>query len=494
MNSKRTKRGEEEEFFRPSDEIEEAEARKLQEIAERAEKKALERLLSKSSEKKEATFLSKVEREQLALRRLEEKRKEKEDQRKAIENAHSRFVSGKTQEERLVEERNRREKEIQERERRQREENKEAKELDFETKAIRDHYLGINEKKRKILKPSEKFSRIFQFEWEADDDTSKSDANPLYCNRLKIHTLFGRGYLAGVDQREQRKGSNFLLSLGEKRLAELKKAEEEDEGLTEKDRLERASARGKVAAALKQMQSSDGQTSMDKLGSHWSEKRLSEMTERDWRIFREDFDIRIEGGRATLPLRFWEEAQFPISVLNAIRDAGYEKPSPIQRQAIPIGMSRRDIIGIAETGSGKTAAFIIPMLSILLQSPPEHLSRCAHEGPLAVIMAPTRELAQQIDEECSKLAKYTDFISACVVGGQSIEEQGFKLRKGVHIVIGTPGRICDCLENNYLVLNQCNYVVLDEADRMVLLSPNNLVNCNVYCRWTWASRLRLSLF
>jgi ATP-dependent RNA helicase DDX23/PRP28 len=83
-------------------------------------------------------------------------------------------------------------------------------------------------------------------------------------------------------------------------------------------------------------------------------------------------------------------------------------------------------------------------------------------------MAPTRELAQQIEEECIKLAKHTNFITANVVGGQSIEEQGFRLRKGVQIVIGTPGRLCDCLQNNYLVLNQCNYVVLDEADRMVL--------------------------
>jgi ATP-dependent RNA helicase DDX23/PRP28 len=146
---------------------------------------------------------------------------------------------------------------------------------------------------------------------------------------------------------------------------------------------------------------------------------------------------------------------------------GYEKPSPIQRQAIPIGLAKRDIIGIAETGSGKTAAFLIPLLCYMLQLPSQYIDRIADEGPLAVVMAPTRELAQQIEEECHKLMKYTKFDTVCVVGGQSIEEQGFKLRKGVHIVIGTPGRIVDCIENNYLVLNQCNYVVLDEADRMI---------------------------
>lgn len=99
--------------------------------------------------------------------------------------------------------------------------------------------------------------------------------------------------------------------------------------------------------------------------------------------------------------------------------------------------------------------------------PSEQINRCAEQGPLALIMAPTRELAQQIEDECIKLAKYTIFITANIVGGQSIEEQGFKLRKGVHIVIGTPGRLCDVLQNNLLVLNQCNYIVLDEADRMV---------------------------
>jgi len=99
--------------------------------------------------------------------------------------------------------------------------------------------------------------------------------------------------------------------------------------------------------------------------------------------------------------------------------------------------------------------------------PRANIERCHDEGPLAVVMAPTRELAQQIEEECIKLAKYTNFITTCIVGGQSIEDQGFKLRKGVHIVIGTPGRLCDCIQNSYLVLNQCNYVVLDEADRMI---------------------------
>ena len=178
------------------------------------------------------------------------------------------------------------------------------------------------------------------------------------------------------------------------------------------------------------------------------------MNDRDWRIFREDFDIRIQGGRATLPLRYWAEGNFPEPVIKAIEDLGYKEPSAIQRQAIPIGLEKRDIIGIAETGSGKTAAFTIPMICYMMNLPDNYISRCNEHGPLAVIMAPTRELAQQIEKEIIKFCKFTTFLTACIVGGQDIEQQGYVLRKGVQIVCGTPGRLIDCIENNYLVLNQ----------------------------------------
>ena len=88
-------------------------------------------------------------------------------------------------------------------------------------------------------------------------------------------------------------------------------------------------------------------------------------------------------------------------------------------------------------------------------------------GPLAVIMAPVRELAQQIEEEALKLGKHTGIRTCCVVGGVDIHEQAFKLREGVDVVIATPGRLVDCLDHHYVVLNQCNYVVLDEADKMI---------------------------
>lgn len=204
-------------------------------------------------------------------------------------------------------------------------------------------------------------------------------------------------------------------------------------------------------------------------------KPIHAMTNRDWRIFRENYDISVKGGKCPPPLRNFRESSTPDvppihpTLIKAIeRVMKYKEPSPIQRQAIPIGLQRRDLIGIAETGSGKTAAFGIPLCHHILSLPQKSLSTVADDGPLALVMAPTRELAQQIEAELVKLLSLQSNIkTTCIVGGQVIQNQAMTLREGVHIVVGTPGRINDCIENAYLVLNQCCYIVLDEADRMI---------------------------
>ncbi|GMF17671.1 unnamed protein product [Phytophthora fragariaefolia] len=347
--------------------------------------------------------------------------------------------------------------------------------------ALKDQYLGKTVKKKKVVKASEKFSKIFQFDWEASEDTS-TDLNPLYAHRMDVNLLYGRGYRAGVDMREQRKKNSFLEELSHKRQKEQQLADETNSSLTSeqiaarKQERERAlrNMQARERDRMQEMASIEAKT----MGTHWSEKSLDEMKERDWRIFREDFDITLKGGRAPNPLRKWDEAGklLPDAVFKAIKDMGFERPSPIQMQAIPIGLQKRDIIGIAETGSGKTAAFMIPIIAYIYSLPAAMVARTGEQGPLALVMAPTRELALQIEQEGIKLCKYTSvglpekqgpIKTLSVVGGQSIEDQGFRLREGVEIIIGTPGRLMDCLESHYLVLNQCNYVVLDEADRMI---------------------------
>uniref|UniRef100_A0A915NZF6 Mediator of RNA polymerase II transcription subunit 15 n=2 Tax=Meloidogyne TaxID=189290 RepID=A0A915NZF6_9BILA len=151
------------------------------------------------------------------------------------------------------------------------------------------------------------------------------------------------------------------------------------------------------------------------------------------------------------------------------------EPTPIQRQAIPIGLQNRDIIGVAETGSGKTAAFLIPLLCWITTVPKKQAAPIIsldegteyEQGPYAIILAPTRELAQQIEIETHKFGDRLGIRTVSVIGGASREDQGIRMRMGVDIVIATPGRLVDVLENRYMSLNLCSYVIMDEADKML---------------------------
>jgi ATP-dependent RNA helicase RhlE len=144
-------------------------------------------------------------------------------------------------------------------------------------------------------------------------------------------------------------------------------------------------------------------------------------------------------------------------LLNNITSKGYEIPSPIQDQTIPLGLEGRDVIGIANTGTGKTAAFALPLLNALIADPKSK----------ALIVAPTRELAQQIEDECRSIARGSGLTGALLIGGTGMGGQLRDLRAKPRIVIGTPGRIKDHMERGTVQLNQFNIVVLDEVDRML---------------------------
>jgi superfamily II DNA/RNA helicase len=152
-------------------------------------------------------------------------------------------------------------------------------------------------------------------------------------------------------------------------------------------------------------------------------------------------------------------ADFAIDDLlqNNLSSKGYVTPSPIQDQAIPLGLAGKDVIGIASTGTGKTAAFALPILQKLITNP----------NTAALVVAPTRELAQQIEAECKVLAKGSGLSGAVLIGGSSMGAQLRDLQRKPRIVIGTPGRIKDHLQRGTLKLNRFNMVVLDEVDRML---------------------------
>ncbi len=148
-------------------------------------------------------------------------------------------------------------------------------------------------------------------------------------------------------------------------------------------------------------------------------------------------------------------------VLRAVAETGYDTPTPIQEQAIPVAMTGLDVLGIAQTGTGKTAAFTLPMIEKLAAG------RSRARMPRAIVLEPTRELADQVAEAFEKYAKYHKLNWALLIGGVSMADQIAKLDKGVDVLIATPGRLLDLFERSKVMLNGVQIMVVDEADRML---------------------------
>ncbi|MEA3374342.1 MAG: DEAD/DEAH box helicase [Campylobacterota bacterium] len=151
-------------------------------------------------------------------------------------------------------------------------------------------------------------------------------------------------------------------------------------------------------------------------------------------------------------------------ILRAIAEQGYSKPTPIQKQAIPAVLERKDILAGAQTGTGKTAGFTLPLLQLLSERPPAKGKR---HHVRALILTPTRELAAQVAESVETYGKYLPFKSAVIFGGVSSNPQITTLRKGVDIVIATPGRLLDLAGQKFIDLSRVECLILDEADRML---------------------------
>ncbi len=168
---------------------------------------------------------------------------------------------------------------------------------------------------------------------------------------------------------------------------------------------------------------------------------------------------------AAPPARF-DTLPLDAKLLRAVADSGYATMTPIQAKAIPIVLEGRDVMGAAQTGTGKTAAFSIPLLQRMLKH--ENASASPARHPVrALVLAPTRELADQVANNVKAYSKHTSLRVACVFGGIDMKPQTLQLKGGVEVLIATPGRLLDHIEAKNCVLNQVEYVVLDEADRML---------------------------
>ncbi len=157
----------------------------------------------------------------------------------------------------------------------------------------------------------------------------------------------------------------------------------------------------------------------------------------------------------------FKDLNLSAELLRAVEEAGYSDPTPIQQQAIPAALSGRDVLGIAQTGTGKTASFTLPLIEFLSQG------RAKARMPRCVILTPTRELAAQVSESFEKYGKNHKLTMALLIGGVSFEDQERLLDRGVDVLIVTPGRLLDHFERGRVLLSGVQFMVVDEADRML---------------------------
>ncbi|XP_070070745.1 ATP-dependent RNA helicase DDX42-like [Drosophila takahashii] len=189
---------------------------------------------------------------------------------------------------------------------------------------------------------------------------------------------------------------------------------------------------------------------------------IAALDEDQVRELRRTLGVKVTGPSPPKPVTSFGHFGFDEQLIKAVRKAEYTQPTPIQAQAVPTALSGRDIIGIAKTGSGKTAAFIWPMLMHLM----DQRQLKPGDGPIGLILAPTRELSLQIYNEAKKFGKVYNLNVVCCYGGGSKWEQSKALEQGAEIIVATPGRMIDMVKMKATNLRRVTFLVLDEADRM----------------------------
>lgn len=191
-------------------------------------------------------------------------------------------------------------------------------------------------------------------------------------------------------------------------------------------------------------------------------EEIAKLDEEQVRELRRTLGVKVSGALPPKPVTSFGHFGFDEQLLKAVRKAEYTQPTPIQAQAVPTALSGRDIIGIAKTGSGKTAAFIWPLLTHLM----DQRELRPGDGPIGLILAPTRELSLQIYNEAKKFGKVYNINVVCCYGGGSKWEQSKALEQGCEIIVATPGRMIDMVKMKATNLKRVTFLVLDEADRM----------------------------
>jgi ATP-dependent RNA helicase DDX5/DBP2 len=190
---------------------------------------------------------------------------------------------------------------------------------------------------------------------------------------------------------------------------------------------------------------------------------IAARSSREVEDFRRKYEITVQGRNVPRPVETFDEAGFPGYVMSEVKAQGFTRPTAIQSQGWPMALSGRDVVGIAETGSGKTLTYCLPAIVHINAQP----LLSPGDGPIVLVLAPTRELAVQIQQEITKFGKSSRIRNTCVYGGVPKGQQIRDLSRGVEVCIATPGRLIDMLESGKTNLRRVTYLVLDEADRML---------------------------
>ncbi|KLO05001.1 DEAD-domain-containing protein [Schizopora paradoxa] len=206
-------------------------------------------------------------------------------------------------------------------------------------------------------------------------------------------------------------------------------------------------------------------TSLEKFEKNFyrEDPRVTARSDREIEEFRRKHEMKIQGQGVPRPVTSFDEVGFPDYIMTMIKAQGFPNPTAIQCQSWPMALSGRDVVAIAQTGSGKTISFALPAMLHINAQP----LLSPGDGPIALVLAPTRELAVQIQQECTKFGSSSRIRNTAIYGGAPKGPQIRDLQKGVEIVIATPGRLIDMLETQKTNLRRVTYLVMDEADRML---------------------------
>eukprot|EP00735_Rhodelphis_limneticus_P004175 TRINITY_DN15733_c0_g1::TRINITY_DN15733_c0_g1_i1::g.25502::m.25502 TRINITY_DN15733_c0_g1::TRINITY_DN15733_c0_g1_i1::g.25502 ORF type:complete len:616 (-),score=147.32,sp/Q9LU46/RH35_ARATH/61.97/0.0,DEAD/PF00270.24/1.4e-39,DEAD/PF00270.24/1.6e+02,DEAD/PF00270.24/8e+03,Helicase_C/PF00271.26/6.7e+02,Helicase_C/PF00271.26/9e-27,ResIII/PF04851.10/3.2e+02,ResIII/PF04851.10/0.0036,SecA_DEAD/PF07517.9/0.0036,Helicase_C_2/PF13307.1/6.2e+03,Helicase_C_2/PF13307.1/0.0086,AAA_22/PF13401.1/0.14,CMS1/PF14617. len=315
--------------------------------------------------------------------------------------------------------------------------------------------LKVRRQQNAARKVSRKTVQIAEQDGSGSGDDSRSadasDAEPK-AGPLARMSLFDQKGLIEKQERELNKD-------------EVEKMREEEQNIINQ------LSEKKALMSVKEL--AEGRKYTESMRTSWRPpKFITSMSEEERTEIRKQFHILVEGEDMPPPIKRFKDMKFPRPVIEYLKSKGIVRPTPIQMQGLPALLAGRDMIGIAFTGSGKTMVFSLPMIMTALEQE-MRLPVQQGEGPFGLILCPSRELARQTHSviqaiaDSLRAAGYPELRTLLSIGGISMKEQDSLFRKGIHMIVATPGRLKDMLERKSINLDECRYICLDEADRLI---------------------------